>query len=161
MHCEIRPILPGEVPLLADFLYTAIFRRAGEAPLPKSVIHQPELAVFIQDFGRPDDHCLLAVVDGRAVGAVWARILSGPVKGFGNVDDKTPEFAISVFQEHRGKGIGRRLMDEMLALLREKGYAKASLAVQKDNYAVRLYQASGFEITGQNDEEYIMVCPLK
>jgi len=160
MNTHIRPIRPDEFGLLSDFLYHAIFQRAGDAPLPKSVIAQPELAVFIESFGKKDDHCLLALVDGRAVGAVWTRILSGKVKGFGNVDGETPEFAVSVLPEYRNMGIGRRLMAEMLGLLREKGYAKASLAVQKDNYAVRLYKQAGFEVVEENDEEYIMVCKL-
>lgn len=57
--------------------------------------------------------------------------LSGTVKGFGNVDSQTPEFAISLYKEYRGKRIGTRLMLAMLQLLREKGYTKTSLAVQK------------------------------
>ena len=41
------------------------------------------------------------------------------------------------------------------------GYAsairkRASLAVQKANYAVKMYRKVGFEIVGENAEEYIM-----
>ena len=39
-------------------------------------------------------------------------------------------------------------------------YKKASLAVQKQNYAVRMYENVGFEIVNENAEEYIMVCQL-
>ncbi|MCI8677957.1 MAG: GNAT family N-acetyltransferase, partial [Lawsonibacter sp.] len=28
------------------------------------------------------------------------------------------------------------------------------------NYAVRMYQKTGFEIVGENEEEYIMLCRL-
>ena len=45
-------------------------------------------------------------------------------------------------------------------LLKEHGYRQASLAVQKANYAVRMYRNVGFEIIDENDEEYIMVCRL-
>ena len=48
----------------------------------------------------------------------------------------------------------------MLFLLKEQGYGKASLAVQKENYAVGMYKNVGFEITDEKDEEYIMVCRL-
>ena len=48
----------------------------------------------------------------------------------------------------------------MLALLKEKGYKKASLAVQKANYAVKMYQKVGFNTVDENMEEYIMVCEL-
>ena len=52
------------------------------------------------------------------------------------------------------------MMKEMLAMLKEKGYERASLAVQKANYAVRMYENVGFKTVDENDEEYIMVCEL-
>ena len=79
---------------------------------------------------------------------------------YGHVDDEPPPFAISLLPEYRGRGIGTRLMREMLLLLKEQGFRQASLAVQKANYAVRMYRNAGFEVTGENDEEYIMVCRL-
>ena len=48
----------------------------------------------------------------------------------------------------------------MLELLKTQGYEKASLAVQKANYAVRMYEKVGFEVVDENDEEFIMVCNL-
>ena len=51
-------------------------------------------------------------------------------------------------------------MRSILALLREKGYSRASLAVQKANYAVRMYEKAGFKTVGENEQEYIMACDL-
>lgn len=51
-------------------------------------------------------------------------------------------------------------MKKMLEELRNKGYKKASLAVQKVNYAVGMYKKVGFEIIDENEEEYIMICQL-
>jgi len=157
LNAQIRPIKPDEIPLLEDFLYEAIYQPDESNLIPRSVLSKPEVRVFIDGFGKKDDHCLVAVADKKIVGAVWARILSGDIKGFGNIDAETPEFAISVYKPHRGKGLGTRLMLGMLALLKEKGYAKASLAVQKDNYAVKMYQKTGFVIIDESDEEYIMI----
>ena len=33
-------------------------------------------------------------------------------------------------------------------------------AVQKANYAVKMYKKVGFQIVDENNEEYIMVCKL-
>lgn len=52
------------------------------------------------------------------------------------------------------------MMKYMLAELKGRGYQKASLAVQKANYAVKMYRNVGFEIIDENAEEYIMVCVL-
>jgi ribosomal protein S18 acetylase RimI-like enzyme len=48
----------------------------------------------------------------------------------------------------------------MLQLLKEHGYKRTSLAVQKDNYAVRMYKAVGFEIVAELEEEYLMAYEL-
>lgn len=42
-------------------------------------------------------------------------------------------------------------------LFKDKGYERASLAAQKANYAVRMYEKVGFRTADENDEEYIMV----
>lgn len=154
----IRELLPSEIPVLEDFLYLAIFQRDETNPLPKSIIAEPALHVFIADFGQQDDHCLLAeTTDGQIIGAVWARILAGEIKGFGYIDAATPEFAISIRKEYRNKGIGSELMRAMLARLKSKGYQQCSLAVQKDNYAFKMYQKLGFRVIGESEEEYIML----
>ena len=49
---------------------------------------------------------------------------------------------------------------QMLELLKWQGYEKASLAVQKANYAVKMYENVGFRTVDENAEEYIMVCEL-
>lgn len=82
------------------------------------------------------------------------------MKDYGHIDNETPSFAISLYKEYRGYGIGTDMMRAMLKLLKEKGYNKASLAVQKANYAVSMYKNVGFEIIDENDEEYIMICHL-
>ena len=82
------------------------------------------------------------------------------MEDYGHVDEKTPSFAISLIKEYRGKGIGTELMKKMLGHLKDQGYKKASLAVQKSNYAVRMYEKTGFKTVDENSEEYIMVCTL-
>jgi ribosomal protein S18 acetylase RimI-like enzyme len=68
--------------------------------------------------------------------------------------------AISLYKEFRNNGIGTALMKQMLSLLKKENYKRVSLAVQKKNYAAKMYQKLGFEITSENEEEYIMVCDL-
>lgn len=158
MNYKIREINAAEYPLLEDFLYEAIFIPQGVEPPPRSIINNDELQVYIKDFGeKPDDRCLIAEADEKIVGVVWVRIM----EDYGHIDDETPSFAISLYREYRGHGIGTALMVKMLELLRESGYKKASLAVQKENYAVKMYKKVGFEVVGENAEEYIMVCNLR
>ena len=153
----IRKLLPEETGLLKDFLYEAIFIPEGVQPPARDIVERPELRIYYDDFGSgPADLCLVAETQGHVAGAVWTRIMND----YGHVDEETPSFAISLLPEYRGQGIGTRLMRSMLSLLKEQGFRQASLAVQKANYAVRMYRNVGFEIIDENDEEYIMVCRL-
>ena len=153
----IRKLSIEESDLLKDFLYQAIFIPQGAEAPARDIIERPELRIYYEDFGSsPGDHCLVAEAAGQAVGAVWTRIMND----YGHVDDETPSFAISLLPDYRNKGIGTRLMRQMLSLLKEHAYRQASLAVQKANYAVRMYQEVGFEIIDENKEEFIMVCKL-
>ena len=118
---------------------------------------QPELQVYISDFGKLDDDiCYVAEADGTIIGAVWARIMND----YGHIDDETPSLAISLKKEYRSQGIGTALMKTMLEELKQRGYKRSSLAVQKANYAVNMYKNVGFETVDENEDEYIMVCQL-
>ena len=154
MAYKIRTLEKSEYTVLEDFLYEAIFIPEGVEPPSKDIIKRPELQVYVENFGtRSGDFALCAECDGRIVGAVWTRIM----EDYGHIDDDTPSFAISLYKEYRGQGIGTELMMKMLGVLKNAGFSRASLAVQKANYAVKMYRKVGFEIVGENEEEYIMV----
>lgn len=162
MDYAIRHIRRDEWPLLEDFLYEAIFVPEGfEGEIPRSVIYDdPKCRASFEGFGAlPDDRALVAVVDGRVVGACWVRTTDE----YGHIDNQTPSFAISLYEPFRGQGIGTAMMYRMLRELREAGYARASLSVQKENPALRLYERLGFRIIGDgaDESEWMMVCDLE
>lgn len=156
MIYNIREIKKNEYSILADFLYEAIFIPENMEKPDKSIIEKPELQIYIADFGKADDWCLVAEAEDKIVGAVWARIMND----YGHIDDETPSLAISLYEEYRNFGIGTDLMKAMLKLLKEKGYKQTSLSVQKANYVVNMYKKVGFEVIGENEEEYLMLCRL-
>ncbi|WP_394886601.1 GNAT family N-acetyltransferase [Clostridium butyricum] len=138
-------------------MYEAIFIPEGMEAPTKSIINEPELQVYVYDFGKKkDDYCLVAEFNGKVVGAVWVRIMND----YGHIDDTTPSLAISLYKEYRGCGIGTDMMRKMLLLLKSNEYDKVSLSVQKENYALQIYLNVGFEIIDENEDEYIMVCYL-
>lgn len=142
-------------------LYEAIYLPEGIDLLPHDVIYQPEIYTYIDKFGtQEDDYCLVAEIEGKIIGAVWVRILADGVKGYGNIDSQTPEFAISLFKEYRNKGYGTMLMKEMIGHLKHRGYKQTSLSVNKDNYAVRMYQNLGFSIIRENKDDFLMLLKL-
>ncbi len=154
---QIRHIESIEYKVLGDFLYEAIFIPEGVDAPPKEIINSPQLQVYVQDFGvHESDISFVTETEGKIVGAVWVRIMDD----YGHVEDGVPSFAISLYKEYRGRGLGTAMMKQMLEELKKRGYEKTSLAVQKENYAVKMYKNVGFEIVDENEEEYIMVCVL-
>lgn len=157
MNIMIREIRETEIPMLKDFLYEAVFIPPGAEAPPRAVVDTPELQVYVRDFGRQAaDLGLVAEVDERVIGAVWARIM----EDYGHIDARTPSLAIALFKAYRGLGIGTELMRAMLSRLAKKGWGQVSLSVQKLNGAVRLYRRLGFKVADENSEEYIMVKEL-
>lgn len=154
MNIHIREINSNEYKVLDDFLYEAIFIPEGVEVPPREIINAPELQVYVKDFGMQEgDICFVAEAEEKIVGAVWVRIMDD----YGHVENGVPSFAISLYKEYRGFGIGTAMMKQMLTELKLRGYQKTSLAVQKENYAVKMYKKVGFEIVDENEEEYIMM----
>jgi ribosomal protein S18 acetylase RimI-like enzyme len=158
----IREIKPEEINKLEDMLYEAIYQPDENNLIPKTVLEIPEVNAYIKDFGsKKDDYCLVADLAGEIVGAVWVRVISGEIKGYGYIDENTPEFAISLYKQYRNKGVGTQLMASMITHLCKNGYKQTSLNVKKENHAVRLYKKMGFEIISEDNEDYLMLLNLE
>lgn len=158
MEYLIRHMAPEEFPMLEDFLREAIFVPEGfEGEIPRSVIFDdPKCRAAFEGFGTlADDRAFVAVVEGEVVGACWVRTTDE----YGHIDSETPSFSVSLYAQYRGRGIGGAMMRQMLDELRRAGYSRASLSVQKENPAVRLYERLGFRIAGDgfDETEWLMI----
>ena len=152
MEYKIRKIKTNEYEILKDFLYEAIFVPEGAEIPSRSIVKLPALKIYIENFGEKNDNALVAEVNGKIVGAIWARIIND----YGHIDDETPSLTISLYKEYRGLGIGTEMIKKMLILLKESGYKRVSLSVQKENYAAKLYRKLGFNVVIENEEDYVM-----
>lgn len=76
MDYIVRELVEKEYHLFENFLYEAIFVPENVEAPPTSIIKQPELQVYLSDFGKKkDDIGLVAEVGKKVVGAVWVRIM--------------------------------------------------------------------------------------
>jgi ribosomal protein S18 acetylase RimI-like enzyme len=156
MNWIIRPLIFEDEPFLWEMLYQAIHVRDGQSPPPRDVVRLPELARYVEGWGRAGDRGFLAsdALSGQPLGAAWLRLLTGDYKGYGYIDDDTPELSIAVLPEHRGHGIGTQLLSYLLASVR--GQLSVSLSVSADNPALRLYQSFGFAVMRKSDGSLTM-----
>jgi ribosomal protein S18 acetylase RimI-like enzyme len=84
---------------------------------------------------------LLAKVGNEYAGITncFINISTFRAKPYFNVHD------VTVLKEYRGKGIGRKLLEKVIEIARNRGYCKITLEVREDNKnAKALYQSLGF-----------------
>lgn len=142
---EIRDLRDDEVGYLREMLYAALaWRPDVELPPAEWVLAHPQVVVFHENWGRPGDAALVAEDAGRPVGLAWYRLFTDEAHGEGYVDERTPELAIAVVEEHRGRGIGRQLMEAMHERAWQDGLEQLSLSVDAENPAKRLYERLGY-----------------
>jgi ribosomal protein S18 acetylase RimI-like enzyme len=150
MNYTIRPLTSEDEPFLWEMLYQAIYVPEGQTAPSREVVHLPELARYVRGWGRADDYGFLAseAATGQPVGAVWLRLLGSEDKGYGYVDDDTPELSVAVLPEHRGQGIGAQLLTYLFASA--CGHLPISLSFSAGNPALRLYERFGFEVVSKS-----------
>lgn len=137
---QIRAFQPADAAQLPRFLALAAHEDDVQIALDN-----PNLARYIENFGRNGDCAIVACNEEQTIGIAWARIWTRDDQGFGWIDEATPELAIAVEAEFRGQGIGARLIEALQAELRATNVTQLSLNVRADSPAVRLYQKLGFE----------------
>jgi GNAT superfamily N-acetyltransferase len=137
-------------------LFLAIHVPDGSPLPPRDIIHSPDLARYVDGWGGLDDMGFLALDGDRPVGAVWIRLLTRENKGYGYVDDRTPELSIAILPDYRGRGIGRALMSHILKTALPQ-YGGMCLSVSRDNPAVRLYESCGFVMVDSDPSTLLMV----
>jgi GNAT superfamily N-acetyltransferase len=149
MDYTIRPLSPEDEPVLWEMLYFALYRAQEEAP-PREVVQRPELARYVEGWGREGDRGFLAHAAGgdQVLGAAWLRLPQGEHKGYGYVDDATPELAFAVHPQHRKRGIGTALLTQLVRATPDE--AAIAISIAAANPVLRLYERFGFKVIHQS-----------
>ncbi|CAN5462474.1 hypothetical protein BH18VER1_BH18VER1_17300 [soil metagenome] len=135
-----RVLTAEDEPILWEMLLHGLRSSPGESRPSRDAVRQPELAKYVEGWGRPGDRGFVAsdVSDRQLLGAVWCR--SSP-KGV------TPELAFVVTPGQRKRGIGAALLTQWVRTNPEQ--SEVSLRVQAGSPAVRLYERFGFRVAGE------------
>ena len=139
-------------------LFEAAFWRPGiDRPSLDEALADPELARYVEGFGRPGDFGIVAEEGANAVGAAWWRYFTDDVPGYGFVDEDTPEVSVAVLAAHRGRGIGAALLRGLEREAHARRIQRLSLSVEADNPAVALYGRLGLVSLGSPRDAITMV----
>lgn len=130
-------------------LYQSLYVPEGGVAFARDVLTRPEIARYVQDWGRAGDLAFVAAGAGGGdlIGAAWLRLLAGDERGYGYVDEETPELGIAVLPAYRGRGVGAALLRRLLEAAGAV-YGAVSLSVSSDNPAAQWYERLGFRRVG-------------
>ena len=155
-----QPLTALDGDVVRRFLYHALFVPAGQPPFPPEIVEQPELRHYFTDWGRPGDSGVAVKQGVPTIGAAWLRLWTPDDRGYGYIDETTPELSIAVLPEYRGRGIGRQLIGRLLDQAQGRWLA-VSLSVDRDNPAARLYTRLGFEVVSESGTSQMMLKSLR
>jgi GNAT superfamily N-acetyltransferase len=133
---------------------------AGENDLPHLADLLYELFTLESDFQPERDkqlRGLRTILDTPSLGRLFALRVDGKVAGMANalITVSTAEGCrvllledVIVSREHRGSGLGRRLVEHVLDWARGQGMTRVTLLADHDNHAaLGFYRELGFELS--------------
>lgn len=101
---------------------------------------------FLSEATNPIAHYIVLEIDGVPAGfaGIWCVV------------DEAQVMNVAVDPPYQGRGLGRRLMEALLALARENRCTSMTLEVKSGNtVALDLYRSLGFEKTGIRRDYYL------
>jgi len=159
MNMLFRESQHADIPFLRKMLYEAVFWRVSvDRPSFEEGLVYPDVSKKLADWGeREGDTAVVALVNSVPAGAAWYRFWNDTNFDNGYVDEDTPVLTIGVHSEYRHQGIGKKMIEWLVACASKHAIQKISLSVSKDNYAINLYRQQGFEEYADRGDAFTMV----
>ena len=151
MDYVIRPLTDQDELILWEMVYYGL-SSAGNEPASRDVVRRPEIARYVQDWGRLGDTGFVAhdKKNLSLLGAAWLRC--PPDKS-----EASPELALAVKPEHRRHGIGTALLTQLVRANPDKSTISVSFVAGKP--VLRLYERFGFKVVEQRPDAVVMERP--
>jgi GNAT superfamily N-acetyltransferase len=151
-----RTLTTADQDNLWHWLHVALWDPPPAPPRPLEVLRSPGARIYAENWGRPGDIGVVAVIEGKDAGACWMRLL--PLgTGLASVDPTTPQLGIALDHEYQHKGYGKHLMLEALARAWRAGHQQVALTVHPENPARFMYQGCGFKQVEVRSNYWLMV----
>jgi GNAT superfamily N-acetyltransferase len=155
---RIREAGPADALALTEALVEAANWHPDRVRPRVSVLADPVRRGYIAGWQRPADAGFLAEDSaGEPIGAGWYRLFPADRPGLGFVGVGVPELILGVRPVWRAQGVGRGLLQRLIARAGADGHARIALSVERGNYAQRLYLSEGFVVLETRGAADVMV----
>ena len=151
MDYVIRQLTTQDEAILWEMLYYGLSSAEKNKPPSRDVVRRPEIARYVEGWGRVGDTGFVAHDKNRALlGAAWLR---RPM----DKTDVSPELALAVKPEHRRHGIGTALLTQLVRANPDHSTISVSFVAGKP--VLRLYERFGFKVVEQRSDAVVMQRP--
>jgi GNAT superfamily N-acetyltransferase len=151
---------PGDAPFIAAMLAEAASweREPGEPPYPLAdLLGVPQIADYVDGWGRPGDVGFVAEEDGEPIGACWYRRFTREHPAYGFIAEDAPGVSLAVPPGAPVRGARRVSLAAAVRAARREGHPALGLSVSERNArARRLYETLGFEGVGREADSFTM-----
>jgi len=140
---SVEPLTPATVtPLLKFFSVNGQLKEEHFYPHPFTL----DYMLYIMCKNTQDFYCVIK--DTATEDIIGYGILRGWDEGFA-----VPSLGIALDKDHRGKGLGKFLMEYLFIIAKLRGCTKIRLRVHaKNNTAINMYKKLGFVLAEPMDE---------
>jgi N-acetylglutamate synthase-like GNAT family acetyltransferase len=139
-----RGLMPGDIGRLVA-LHGTVYAEARDFDHRFEAFVAGTMDEFFSSWDAARDAVWLVERDGRLVGAIALKARSA---------DEAQLRYLVLHAEVRGRGLGHRLMQELIACARERGYRRITLWTEAAlDAAARLYRAYGFACVEERPPE--------
>ncbi len=143
-------------------LYEAVHWDPDTRREPVKEMLATEAGRYVEGWGRPGDDALVALALGNEpAGAAWLRTFEPARPGHGFIDADTPELALAVARDHRGRGAGSLLLGGILGRARGRRVPRVSLSVHRENPVRSMYERFGFHKVDERGDSWTMLIDLR
>jgi GNAT superfamily N-acetyltransferase len=152
MDYVIRQLTRRDEPILWEMLYYGLSSAGKNEPLSRDVVRRPEIARYVEGWGRVGDTGFVAhdKKNLTLLGAAWLRRPT-------DKSDASPELALAVKPEHRRHGIGTALLTQLVRANPDHSTISVSFVAGKP--VLRLYERFGFKVIERRADAVVMHRP--
>ena len=147
----------NDMEFIREMLYQAVFIPVESArPVKDVLLAIPEIKryyKYLLQLGAG----IIMLEDSIPIGAAWYITFPENDRGYGFVENDIPELTMALLKEYRGRGYGTKMLEQLIGVIKDKGFSGVSLSVEDANPAVGLYEKFGFVKVRKDQTSDVMV----
>lgn len=140
MNITFKDIDSSDIDLHKDLIYIALWDHPDEPRRPRSVLDDPKVKAYYEDWGQSGDIGIFAMLDDKVMGFIQSRFKESVTEKHADL----PEIAIAIFPEFHGCGVASTLFKELIRRVEPIASGLRLGVNPRNEIATKLYEKFDF-----------------